>query len=467
MPRCGGSCPAPRRCGGGVPLIKVIRDSLNRQRGTAYDTTSTSTVFAENAAAARAIAGGWRTNSRVSYITDPYRMPPSVLTRWETIFALSPSPSESVQARRAAVAECFLRFIETPTHQQLVDKLTAKLGSVFVALEYLDASLAVITVPDNTYPFGFASTDSPWSSTVAHMLIRTQQPAAMTWAQYLDTIALVAPVLEPIIPGWATWDFYLPGTTSVNVPLGPSAAGFYLDDPHNLDFEVFDSWDTPAMALEGYWRASYTGSPWTPTASAGASAVTGNLTGNASVGPAQNGLTPASFDGATQSLATSFGLGEYFLAGSGTIWILASVLSAPAPSGAPYTDPALLCSTGGAELGLSFSSAGFQASLFDTAIKQTTPIPFTLNQLHLFQMYWNGTQLWARVDGGTPSIVAAGAIDSAGFGSDVSLSIGVNETGSVFGNIHVFEAGLFSVEIPQPVLDTVRSALSSRYFISL
>ncbi len=77
--------------------------------------------------------------------------------------------------------------------------------------------------------------------TVAHILVRIQKPAGATEAMFYEAAGKVAPALDPLVPAWVTFDWYrAPLSTPINVVGGPSAGGFYLDDEHNLDNNVFD-----------------------------------------------------------------------------------------------------------------------------------------------------------------------------------------------------------------------------------
>lgn len=71
-----------------------------------------------------------------------------------------------------------------------------------------------------------------------------------------------------------------------------------------------EAWDPTAISsITGYWRASYTGSPWSGLVSAR------NLTElfNApAVGGSVNGFTPADFDGSSQQLSTSSNVSTFY-----------------------------------------------------------------------------------------------------------------------------------------------------------
>lgn len=240
MPCYGGLTPAPRRMGGGKPRLAHIVESLNRARGTAYDTSHSSTVYADNLAQARCLSGAWGTNQRLAHVRVPKKLTGTTLSRWEKILGYVPDPSSTDVERRDTVAEKFEAFGVAPTRQAVVDLLTDKLGDVFVDLEYLSIANAIIIVPDGTYPFGSTNAAVAWSSSVARVLVRTQQPSNVSLGEFLTIVQRVFDVLEPLVPAWVTYDWYLPGPVSVAVSGGPSAGGFYLDDEHNLDFEVFD-----------------------------------------------------------------------------------------------------------------------------------------------------------------------------------------------------------------------------------
>lgn len=241
MPCFGGLTPFPKRFGGGRPRAKAILDSLNAGRGTGLDTAAwASPVYGENVVAARAIAAARSTNQRLANIWDSRRVTGHAIARWEKIRGITPLPGDSDNTRRARLAAIEAQAGINPTHAVLTTLLSAALGSVFVGIEYISVANAVINVPDGSYPFGTPNTASPWSSTVAHILVRVQKPTGMTEGQFYEAAGRVVSVLDPIVPAWAYFDWYRNGPVSVNVSGGPSGGGFYLDDDHNLDNEVFD-----------------------------------------------------------------------------------------------------------------------------------------------------------------------------------------------------------------------------------
>lgn len=241
MPTYGGMNPFPRRFGGGPARVKIILDSLNADRGTSFDASNRlTTVYITNMAIARAISAAWGTNRRLGNLWVADRMPLDIIERWERIMALYPLPTDTEDDRRTRIEEHFARFGQATLSDRVEALLTEKLGDVFVAVEYISIANANILVPDATYPWG-AVGGSPWSSTVAHILVKLQKPTGMSEGAFYEEAGKVIQLLDPILPVWTTVDWYRAGPVSVSVSGGPSAGGFYLDDDHNLDNEVFDA----------------------------------------------------------------------------------------------------------------------------------------------------------------------------------------------------------------------------------
>lgn len=242
MPTFGGMSPYPRRFGGGgKPRVQIVLESLNADRGTAFDASDrTLTVYAINMAIARAISAAWGTNERLGNLWMPYHMSVDTLERWEQILAINPSPDVTELERREYLATLFSNFGQGATNGRITELLSDALGSAFVAVESISYANAKIYVPDGTYPWGSVSADTPWSSTVAHVLVRLQKPTGWSEFDFYEAAGKVPLLLEPILPAWATVDWYRAGPISSAVSGGPSAGGFYLDDAHNLDNECFD-----------------------------------------------------------------------------------------------------------------------------------------------------------------------------------------------------------------------------------
>ena len=235
----GGHFPYPRRFGGGRPRLRIVHDALNAARGTALDASNSSTVaWVENMAHARALTfDGYGANERLAMQWDPDRMT-AFLGRWEKILGIRPAPGTPDKTRRNEVRKRMRRFIEASSfHSRVVARLQQELGNVFVAVEYIDVSNAVVHVPDTSYPWGTVAAGSPWNSTVAHILVLLQKPTGYSEADFYLAAGKVGPAIDGLIPVWTSWDWYRApsGGPAITVSGGPSQAGFYCDDDHNLD----------------------------------------------------------------------------------------------------------------------------------------------------------------------------------------------------------------------------------------
>lgn len=239
----GGFHPYPRRFGGSRSDLEAMHNSLANQRGTAVDAnTVENTAWLETMAFARALVfDGWGTNKRLSHQWDPRRMT-DMLSRWEAILALRPSPSDTGVARRARVLQRFARFGGVANTSRLTSELTENLGDVFVAVEHLTVAAASVYVPSASYPWGVVGTpDGDWSSTVAHVLILLQKPDGWSETEFYEAATQAAEIADAILPAWVSFAWYrAPLSTPIAVSGGPSQAGFYLDDEHNLDNNIFD-----------------------------------------------------------------------------------------------------------------------------------------------------------------------------------------------------------------------------------
>lgn len=226
MPAYGGLS-YQRRYGGHAPRVQRALESMNRARGTAYDVTSTSTVYADNLAFARCIDGAWSTNQRLSNQFIPSKMT-SFVPRWEKILGLFPLPTDTDNDRRNRIAAKMSRIGLQPNLSRLQTILSAGLGPVFDAVEFNTVAGAV-----TWWPGGTPNTAAPWYSTVAHILIRTHVPTGYSEGDYYASVASVNAFMDSEVPAWVTWDWYR--YDAVN-----NVKGFYLDSPHNLDNSVFD-----------------------------------------------------------------------------------------------------------------------------------------------------------------------------------------------------------------------------------
>lgn len=239
MPANGGLTPGFERYGGGTPNLKRIVDSLNAQRGSAYDTDQTSNIYAENMAFARAINCAWSDNARLANQWDANRMT-DFLSRWEKIFGIYVLDGDSDVERRARIAVSFLRINQQPGYQAVYDIIYDLLGSdVFVGIVHTTSAAgvngpAVVWTPAG-HNVGSHDPDGivNWYSNIAHVLIQIQLPSYMPQYELDGKISKLGPVLDSFLPAWVTWDWFM------NIHTSGTVKGFYLDET-NLNVEVFD-----------------------------------------------------------------------------------------------------------------------------------------------------------------------------------------------------------------------------------
>lgn len=242
MPAFGGYSPFPLRLGGGMPRLRLIHESLNSQAGTAFDTSDrTKLVWLENMAVARAINACWSQNQRLANQTIPARMT-DMLSRWESMLAISPPPNTPEATRRAEVAKRFAMVAQAAIYPRLYSRLSTELGSYFVAIEFIDLSIANVTKPTGAYPWsGTISTRFPWTSTVAHVLVLMTTPVTGSEVEFYKMVGRCNDILDVELPAWCTFDWYRAPEigAAIAVSGGPSKAGWYLDE-RNIDNSVFD-----------------------------------------------------------------------------------------------------------------------------------------------------------------------------------------------------------------------------------
>ncbi len=218
-----------------------------------------------------------------------------------------------------------------------------------------------------------------------------------------------------------------------------------------------------SLTLTGWWRGNYTSGTWTGTASAGTS---GGRTLDAGIAPAtgtaQNGITPALFDGATTFLtSTGKTLADFFTASAGTLIVLAKPTVAAANVAAAASNPGLV--RGGSFLSMGFSDSGLRVGLFDTGFVTPAAVAATNNAYHLFAMKWDGASVYASVDGAAWVSIACGPIGSLANAFDIGCSgAPAFLTGS---EMEVIAAA--SVLSDATIFTNIKGYINTRYALSL
>lgn len=229
------------------------------------------------------------------------------------------------------------------------------------------------------------------------------------------------------------------------------------------------SFNPATLSLTGWWRASYGGSPWTPTASAGSSGSNGNLTKTAdpaepAVGSAVNGFTPADFDGSNDALAGTAADTALFTGAAGSIVVLFYADAATADSGNWYGNPQLLGHNGtSGRVGVGFSDAGVVAGYYDGSSHLYLAAAASTGAWHLGQVKWDSSNLKVRVDSGAWQTLGAGAASLVGD----TLRVGPDFLTSQHFNGKILEIMTAASALSDDNFNNIKSYVNTRYALSL
>jgi hypothetical protein len=449
----GGLAPFPRRFGGGKPRLQFILESLNAQRGTGYDVHPSSNIYAENMALARAIDGGWAVNGRLANVLDGYRT--ALIERWEKILGIPIVASDPDYVRRARIAERQARFGRQAIASTIISALQTAMGGAYVAVEFISIDNAVVHVPDATYPWGDVADGSPWYSTTAHVLIRTQKPAGWSEADFLSAVGNVHEILDPLVPAWVTYDWYRQDGTPINVSGGPSAAGFYLADannlstsPQNLDYEVFDRYSPADEGNLTWWIDPRDYAAGTSPATIADKTGLGGRDATQSVpqnrptivSGAINGQRAAYWSSATQTMAT-----PSFAWGTATAWTVFVVWKATSVNSSPTILRNAQCPV---KSSLSQFAWGLRETQSDAGIASDLDA-VTQQMLHIpSAAHWGygrlaSNNLYVSIDGSPETSVAAG---TTSFPTDI-VYLSANGYLGYTGTILVYNTSLSAAAI--------------------
>jgi hypothetical protein len=235
----GGFNPSPSYGGDSSNSVnEIFLNSLNAADGNALNHDVDSYNYAENFAAARALADLFSTNVKMKNQFNTNKMT-DFISRWEKIMKLVPDTNSSDNTRRQLIGNKLYNYGKSPTPQVINDLLKIILGPVFVKIinfgwdinsnTYIGLS-SINNGLNLTSINGVNMFNNDWSSSFAYILILVQQPDYMLDAQFYNIVKLIDGALEDLLSSWTTfaWGRYN--------SLGQ--LGFLLDDPHNLDNSI-------------------------------------------------------------------------------------------------------------------------------------------------------------------------------------------------------------------------------------
>lgn len=231
----GGFAPAPKTFGNAKRTdLETVHNAVTEAMGTAFATGKGTVAWVENHATARVVLGLYNTAERLGSVNDPARMT-ETLPRWEKILGLI-AGEQSQNERRARVAAALSLLSAGTAFQVLDDYLTDLLGEMYLGLEFQNPLTAVTYVPGGgTVPGGGptfidgALADpniSPFSSSLAHIVILLEKPAEMSEIVFYERSSLIYGVVDNLVGAWVKFSVIRDGV---------HGKGFFLDEPNNLD----------------------------------------------------------------------------------------------------------------------------------------------------------------------------------------------------------------------------------------
>lgn len=234
--------------------------------------------------------------------------------------------------------------------------------------------------------------------------------------------------------------------------------------------------DPATLTLTGWWRASYAGSPWAGTASAGSSGSR-NLTEGTNppaTGSALNGLTPADCDGSNDQLSNALATNNFITTAAYSVAVLFNADTADADAGAStfYTNRGLVFASGGTNggiWGVTHTTSGVRAGHWNGATWNSAIKAASTAAWHLTIVTYDGTNISVWVDDVTNSgavSVAHGNVDAGSIASDV-LRIGTQYNQAAFFDGKITEVMLAQVAWSETDRTNIKSYINSRYALSL
>jgi hypothetical protein len=222
------------------------------------------------------------------------------------------------------------------------------------------------------------------------------------------------------------------------------------------------TFDPATLSLTGWWRASFSASPWTGTASAGASGSRDltEATNPPSTTTAVNGFVPALFDGVNDRLVGANN-SNFVATNAGTFFGLIKPITSAADNATVYLNKPIFVDTTQALMGAGFSNNGFRPYLVSGTYKSLS-IAMSIGSWHFVAMTWDGSALFGRVDGVTDTI-ACGSVTIG----NTPIHFGTTYDGSIFANMQALELGFATTALTDANLLSIKSYMSSRYGLTL
>jgi hypothetical protein len=235
--------------------------------------------------------------------------------------------------------------------------------------------------------------------------------------------------------------------------------------------QATSSFSRSSLSLTGFWKASYSGSPWVGSESDGISGSNdlSEATNPPSTGAAINGLTPADFDGTNDKLTAEGTLDTYLNADEYSGWALINVDAIGtdvSDTTQIYENDCVLSTQPSAYWMIYLRSSGLVGigHYAGGAFYKVVTAAISTGSWALVQWKYNGTEITIRVnDGAWATPVAAGSITLL----ENVLALGVNYNAGHCFNGKVLEVATSDVALSDDQFDSVLDDVRSTYGLAL
>lgn len=229
--------------------------------------------------------------------------------------------------------------------------------------------------------------------------------------------------------------------------------------------------DPATLSLTGWWRASYSGSPWvgsTSTGTSGSRDLT-EATNPPTTGSAVNGYTSVDFDGVNDLLTNATQLGTLLPTASYFWWVVFNVdtITGTSNLASAYGNEGLFSDSFG-YIGAAVAEPGApgayvaQAWQYDVGGKGGEH-PITLSSWNLLCCRYDGTTMHSKLNSGSIVTQASGTYDL----STGTLKAGVRYDGSRFFDGKILDIGMMPSAGSDALFDDIKSYINSRYALAL
>lgn len=208
-----------------ISSIEILHQSLNEQKGSAYNTETNSVVWVENYALAKVLADAWETSRRFANQFDPLRLT-SFLERWERILKITPFSTDSLESRRKTIQGKWKLFNVIPNSQIIKDFLLTIIGSIFLNILHVPSSKAKSYINHGHSPIqipgGVLLLDGSWKSSISTVLIRVYQPTNMQDSEFFELSNKCKPFLDNLLPAHIIFDWGMYGENQGTISVAGS-----------------------------------------------------------------------------------------------------------------------------------------------------------------------------------------------------------------------------------------------------